>query len=228
LAHYRRGNLDVVAPSDYQSKPFRIMFAGRLEREKGVFDLIEIAQLLQQDMPDGFEIEICGIGPAKESLINEIQSRGLTSRIKMSGQLDREQMKEAYGRSHVVIVPTKTGSFVEGLNKVVVESVLAGRPAVTSRLSNALEVVNNAAIEVPPDDVKAYAAALKQLASDHELYERARSGCYEAAQHFYDPHKSWGTILRTIILPLLKPFATYKSDCDAQRKNNSPLQDQIS
>jgi len=47
--------------------PFRVMFAGRIERNKGVFDIVEIAQLLESKEPGRVIFDICGSGTALEN-----------------------------------------------------------------------------------------------------------------------------------------------------------------
>jgi len=107
-------------------------------------------------------------------------------------------MAEAFARSHALVVPT-TAQFAEGLNKVCVESILAGRPVITSVHSNALDVLGSAAIEVPSGDVDAYAAALLRLSQDQQAFEQASRACATVQDQFYDPARSWGAALRQIL-----------------------------
>ena len=60
--------------------------------------------------------------------------------------MSREDLVKAYGNSHAVIIPT-TSSFTEGMPAVASEAVLTGRPLITSRLSNALDVLEGAVVE---------------------------------------------------------------------------------
>ena len=106
-------------------------------------------------------------------------------------------MADAFARAHAVVVPT-TALFAEGLNKVCVESILAGRPVITSVHSNALDVLGSAAIEVPSGNVAAYADALAHLAQGPEAYASACRACATVQEQFYDPARSWGAALRTV------------------------------
>ena len=100
-----------------------------------------------------------------------------------------------YQKAHLVVAPT-TSESIEGLNKVVVEAVLAGRPVVTSRVCPALEYVRDAVLEVPPDDTRAYGDAVLRLVDDKALYEQKRRGCASSTEQFYDPAQGWGATLR--------------------------------
>lgn len=79
------------------------------------------------------------------------------------------------------------------------ESILAGRPVVTSIHSNALDVLQEAAIAVPSGDVGAYARALLQLSDDREVYERACQSCRAVQKQFYDSSNSWAAALRSFL-----------------------------
>jgi glycosyltransferase involved in cell wall biosynthesis len=198
-AQYRPGYLDsLAAPAWPPEGTFRVLFAGRIERNKGVFDLLEIARRLHVERPGRFSWELCGDGSALAELAAAVEASDLGSSFALRGRLDRNEMAAAFGRSHAVIVPT-TADFAEGLNKVCVESILARRPVVTSIHSNALDVLQDAAIEVPSGDVRAYGGALLRLADDRSFYERACHACGAVQAQFYDRQRSWGAALRAIL-----------------------------
>lgn len=196
-ALYRRETFASV-PAPAFGKPFRVMYAGRIEQNKGVFDLVEIAAQLERQRPGGFTWDICGDGSALETLRKRVDEAGLSSIMQVHGRMNHHDMIHRYGCSDAVIVPTTHG-FAEGLNKVAVEGVLAGRPVVTSRLSNAVDVLGDAVIEVPPEDVDAYAHALLELSENEALQASTRAACKTAEAAFYDPSRSWGAALRKAV-----------------------------
>lgn len=115
------------------------------------------------------------------------------------GHCSKLQMQKMFNQAHVVIVPTKT-EFVEGLNRVVIEGVLSGRPVITSAVCPALSYVRDAVVEVPPDDVKAYGDALIKLCDDQKFYEQKQRNCLGLQQQFYDTSHSWGTALKSVLV----------------------------
>jgi glycosyltransferase involved in cell wall biosynthesis len=189
-----------------RSAPFRVLFAGRIERNKGVFDILEIARRFHAAGRADIEFDLCGAGSAMEDLKREVSSFALSSTFRLHGHRTRPQMREMFGQSHVLIVPT-TSDFAEGFNQVVVEGVLAGRPVITSSICPALEYVRDAIVEVPPDDVGAYHGAILGLLDDRELYDRKRRACVALQEQFYDPERSWATALKKAIGP-------YPESCD--------------
>ena len=202
--HYRLGVFDSVPKASRSMEPFRIMYAGRIERNKGVFDVVNIANKLKS-LGTGntdFVFEICGSGSAEEELRNDVRDRGLAKEVLILGKLDRGAMLEAFGRNHVVIVPT-TASFAEGLNKVAVEAILSGRPCIISRVLSVGEVLGDAVIEVPTGDIDAYVAAIKRLHNDPEEYTRLEVACQRFQEQFYDAEVSWGRVLERVLRELL-------------------------
>ncbi len=169
--------------------PFRVFFAGRIEKNKGVFDLLEIAKRFAA-AGEPIEFDLCGDGSQLEPLRHAASETGVSGVFRLHGHSTKTFMREQYEKCHVVIVPT-TSDFVEGFNKVVAEGVLAGRPVITSSVCPALEYVAAAVIEVPPDDARAYGDAIVRLKNDSALYESKRAGCATVRSQFYDPSLGW-------------------------------------
>jgi len=177
------------------------MYAGRIERNKGVFDLLEVARLLSQRRPGRFVWDICGGGSDLASLRQATADAKLDGIFKIHGPLDSTAMAGAFARAHAVIAPT-TPSFPEGLNKVCVEAVLSGRALVTSVHCPAAEVLGAAAVVVPCE-AEAFAGALQKLADDHQAFDAMIAAQPAVRAQFYDASRSWGAGLRTIVESIL-------------------------
>ena len=55
-------------PTSAPGRPFTVLFAGRTEANKGIFDLVEICRSLEAERPGDFQFDICGEGSGLESL----------------------------------------------------------------------------------------------------------------------------------------------------------------
>ena len=175
LPTYRRDTTEPRYPP--ADGPFRVLYAGRIERYKGVFDVLAIARRFREAGRHDITFELCGAGTALEELKAATAAAGLgPDAFLVRGHCRQPELKEAYARCHAVIVPT-TSDFIEGFNQVVVEAMLATRPVVTSRICPAIRYVRGAVLEVPPDDVQAYGDALLKLADDRGFYEQTRQSC---------------------------------------------------
>ncbi|MDZ4151850.1 glycosyltransferase family 4 protein, partial [Methylicorpusculum sp.] len=128
---YLPGYFTAFTPPVWRNQPFQLLFAGRIETNKGVFDLVSVIQKLTVDHGLKVYLEVCGDGGAFEALVERVRQLELEPIIKLHGKLSQAAMLAAFQRCHVVVVPT-TAEFAEGLNKVVVEGVLAGRPVIAS------------------------------------------------------------------------------------------------
>ena len=196
---FRRKDFENIPEPSEQRLPFRVLFAGRIEENKGVFDLLSIMKRFVSEGIKDIVFDVCGSGSALETLRLEVKQAGIEDNFICHGHCSKQQMKEIFGRSHVVIVPTKK-EFSEGFNRVVCESILSGRPVVTSSVCPALSYVREAVVEVPTDDIKAYGDALLRLYSDKLFYNQKKQACSMLQEQFYDGKKSWGAGLKSILL----------------------------
>ncbi|HEX5242897.1 MAG TPA: glycosyltransferase family 4 protein, partial [Tepidisphaeraceae bacterium] len=187
--------------------PFRVFFAGRIERNKGVFDLLEIARRFSHEGRSDIEFDLCGEGGALPELRQQTEEAGLQSRFRCHGHLDKPRMREMYSQAHIVIAPTTT-DFIEGFNKVVAEGILAGKPVITSSVCPALEYVVDGVVKVPPNDVQAYGDAIIRLHEDRTLYESKRRGCMASQEQFYDAERGWGAALKRMLNSLFNNAPT--------------------
>ncbi|NEO97726.1 MAG: glycosyltransferase family 4 protein [Symploca sp. SIO2E9] len=201
LPVYRKNQFAGIGEPDEDRSPFRVLFVGRIEPEKGVFDLLEIAKGFAAEGRKNISFALCGNGSMLDSLKLAAQEVGVDSFFVCYGHCNKQHMREMFSWAHVVIVPTKT-DFREGFNKVVVEGILSGRPVVTSAVCPGLSVLQDAVVEVAPDNTKEYAQALVKLCDDREFYEQKRRGCLDLQEQFYDVSRSWGAKLKSILLAI--------------------------
>jgi glycogen(starch) synthase len=195
LPTYQRSDFASIAPPPKETSPFRVLFAGRVEYNKGVFDLLEIAAYFASGGIKDIIFDICGAGSALEALRQQAKQANLDEFFICHGYCNKPQMREMFGKSHAVIVPTRT-DFIEGFNRVVSESILSGRPVITSAVCPALSYVLEAVIEVPPNDVTAYANAVLELYNNPHIYEQKRLATIKLQDQFYDINNSWGAMLK--------------------------------
>ena len=203
LPTYRRETFQGLRQPVHAAKPFRVLFAGRIERDKGVFALLEIAQRFAREDRHDVVFDLCGEGSALAELRAAAGNAAATiprlaESFRIHGYCQRPQMREMLENSHVVIVPTTT-DFIEGFNQVVVEAILAGRPVITSSVCPALDYVRDAVVEVQPEDTDAYARAILDLKDEPALYRKKREACIVYQPMFYDPGNGWGAALRRAI-----------------------------
>lgn len=203
--------LPTYAPAQFAAIPppavaprqaFQVLFAGRVERNKGVFDMLEACRRLRAEGGRPIVFHICGEGTASAALRAAVEQSGMGDVFLLHGFCDRAALTQRLVESDAVVVPTRS-DFEEGFAMIVAEGVIARRPVVTSRVCPALELVHEAAIEVAPDDVAGYAAALRALATDDALYARKVAATEGLRDGFFDTGNGYGAKLRAVLRGLL-------------------------
>lgn len=198
-AQYPDGFLADLPPADHASRPFRVLFLGRLEDFKGVHLLLDAAARLERQHPGRFAWRIVGSGPAAPELEARRRSEGLASLIELPGPLSSaEAARQTLAWAHLVVVPT-TSAFPEGLAMTAAEAALASRPSLLSSVVPAAEVLGPAALVFAAGDLDAFCAALSRLAFDPEAYATAVRATPPARAQFFDRSLGLGAVLKRAI-----------------------------
>jgi glycosyltransferase involved in cell wall biosynthesis len=194
-AQFRRDDFDQISPPlPVSARPFRIVFAGRVERDKGVFDLIEIARRVDGKYPGQTLFDVCGGGSAFEELRTAVEAAGVGHILLLHGRLNRPDLLKIYSQSQVFIVPTKS-TFCEGMPMVCAEAVLSGRPLITSPITNATDVLDGAILLAETDDPGSYAEKIGLLLENPQLYEQLRAACPRLREQFYETRNSLTAVI---------------------------------
>jgi glycogen synthase len=196
---FQREVFESILPAPpHDQKPFRIMFAGRINRNKGVFDILHIARAVETSAPGSVVWEICGAGPELDELKARHRAMNLLNIVTIRGWTPPADLREVIARSHLSIVPTRS-DFAEGMAMTAIEPILARRPVITSAVVPALEVLRPACIEAKTDDVDSYVSAILKVVKDGEYYRHLCKACAALAPQFYDRDKGFSGILHSAV-----------------------------
>lgn len=137
----------------------RVVFAGRLERPKGVEVLIRAACEV-----DG-EFVVCGEGRELQAMRRLAQRLGIESRIRFAGWLDPDELATELADASVVVVPSL---WPEPFGIVGIEALASGRPTVASATGGIVDWLEDGVggLRVAPGDARARARALNELLAD--------------------------------------------------------------
>ncbi|MDD3341132.1 MAG: glycosyltransferase [Bacilli bacterium] len=102
-----------------------IVTVGRLSKEKGHLDLIEVMDIVRKKGKD-FHLDIIGAGPEEEAIRKKIADYDLTDKITMHGFLNKEQMHPILKEASIFTLPSYTESF--GI--VLLEALSYGIPCI--------------------------------------------------------------------------------------------------
>lgn len=145
-------------------KKLTIMFSGRLEWYKGVFDIVEAANKLIHDPALAsylLTFVFVGEGSQKGRLESLIDTYNLQRHVEFRHG-PYAQMNEQYNKADIFVAPSKpTPTYEEQYCTALLEAQACGLPIVTTRSGGIPENIGDAGLMVEPGDVSAIATALK-------------------------------------------------------------------
>jgi glycosyltransferase involved in cell wall biosynthesis len=138
-----------------------LLTISRLDRQKGLHDLIEAAALVVPTYPNTHFI-IVGEGPERAALERAVREKGLVARVHFAGW--RADVPELLAAGYALVL----SSHWEGLPNVILEAMAAGRPVAATRVEGAAELIieGRTGLMVSPQSPLALAAALESLLAD--------------------------------------------------------------
>jgi len=131
------------------------LFLGRIDRAKGVFDLVKICQLVIKKYP-GFTLWIVGSGDqnTENKLIKKIKASKLSKNIKLLGYVSGFKKFRLLSNCKVFLFPSKSESFGVAL----LEAICSGIMAIAYDLPVYKTIyLNNELITVPLNDIDTFA-----------------------------------------------------------------------
>jgi glycosyltransferase involved in cell wall biosynthesis len=161
--------------------PVRLLFLSWLEREKGIFELLEACRRLAG--ASGFSLDVAGEGNASAEARGFVARHGLEGQVAFRGWLRGAQLLEALAAADVLVLP----SWAEGLPNAMVEAMAAGLAVVVSAVGAIPELITDGQSGrlVPPRDPDLLTRALAETIADGAARERmARAGRAIAARDF--------------------------------------------
>jgi alpha-1,3-rhamnosyl/mannosyltransferase len=110
--------------------------------------------------------------------------------VHFPGFVPDDELAEWYRAAELFVYPSR----YEGFGLPVLEAMACGTPVVCSDAPGVREVAGDAAIQLAPDDVEAWAAALAMAATQPALRAALRSAGLARAQQFTWEHAATVTI----------------------------------
>jgi glycosyltransferase involved in cell wall biosynthesis len=149
-------------PRSPAPKRRRLLFVSRLFPRKGAQHFLQA--LAGLDLA-GWEVTVAGDGPMLEPLRQQARDLGLA--VDFRGFIKGAPLEELYASSAVFVFPSLQDNFPV----VLLEALSHGCAVVTNGVSGMPEVVGDAGLLTPPEDVPALRAAIRRLMADDALRE---------------------------------------------------------
>ena len=159
-----------------------VLFLGRLERAKGVFELVEACAVLRPRHPK-LRLVLAGQGEDADEVRALVAARRLTDVVALPGWVGDETKRGLLASAACLALP----SHAEGLPLAVLEAMLSRVPVVASRVGGIPEAARHGAeaLLVAPHDAPGLAAAIELVLDDRGLADRlAEAACTRAYERF--------------------------------------------
>lgn len=160
-----------------------LMFVGRVQRDKGIFDLLDAYGDLPQPTRDRTAVVYVGGGKHLEQLREEVKNRALESHVLLLGSVPHQQLAGVMRTATVVLAPTRP-EFSEGRCKVIPEALVLGIPVIGPNFGpfpyGIRHEVDGLLFE--PGSRRSLAECLARVCGDRLFLQRLRNGAHSSAQ----------------------------------------------
>ena len=154
------------------SDPPFFLYVGRVERSKGVEDLVDAfldsAALRERNA----RLMIVGSAGNAEAILRRRLAGDIEGRIERPGFLSEAELELAYSTCTAFVFPSRA----EGFGLVILEAMARGAPVIAADATSLSEVVGEAGILVRPGDREGLRGAMERVLADQPL----RSGLVAA------------------------------------------------
>jgi glycosyltransferase involved in cell wall biosynthesis len=142
-------------PQPDEARGDHVLYAGRLGREKGIFELLEAAARSRDPWP----LRLVGAGTASDAVAARVRRLGLGDRVSFRPYLaDRHELARAYAAARCVVMP---GAY-ETFGLVAFEAAASGAGTVACSTAPSTWLLGDLAHTFPPGDVDALLAAIER------------------------------------------------------------------
>lgn len=155
-AHWVDGKFTGPQPTERWTFPFDgslpvLLYAGRLSKEKGVFDLPAVFSMVSEYIPEA-RMVIAGTGPAEAEL------KSLMPGAHFTGWVDHDDLPGLYCSADLLLLPSRFDTF----SCVVLESLSCGTPVIAYNTKGPRDILSEGDcgyLAETPDEMAGYAIA---------------------------------------------------------------------
>lgn len=167
-----------TASSRDQSEAFTVLFLARLQRAKGIYELIEAIRILRSKHPS-IRLIVAGSGSEEDRIKKEYDYDW----IELIGHVTERKKALAYQTADVYVLP----SYTEGMPNSVLEAMAFGLPVICSKVGALPEIIKNQINGILLDCIEpqSLAMAIESLLLDKELVKHMSSNNRIEAKRFY-------------------------------------------
>lgn len=175
-----------VAAAPAGARPNVVLFLGRLEARKGIYDLLDALAGVREAVPD---VRLVCAGDGDRTGVARYAERlGIGDAVRFTGWVGPSGKRALLETAAAFVLV----SYDEALPMSLVEAMSAGVPAIVSPVGGIPEVVQDgvSGLFVAPGDRQGLERRLKRLLLDRPLAERIGAAARESARLRFSPARS--------------------------------------
>ena len=181
--------------SDLSTK--NIIAVGRLSKEKGFIDLIDIMSIIVK-MDKDVKLTLVGDGEEKENIQNRIKELKLENNIRLTGFLNQEEIRSELLKSSIFCMT----SLVESFGLVILESMNMGVPVVAfdSSVGPRVLLSDGKGILIKDRNKEEFAKCVIDLLNNNKVLKRFANNAKKSVEE-YTPDvikKEWLSLLKEV------------------------------
>ena len=177
-----------------------ILFVGRLEEDKGVYDLLQAFNLAKLD---SVELVYIGDGGALEDIKNKVSQSNILN-VRFLGHIPYSQVYQHLCSASVLVTPTQT-RFPEGRCKSIVEAFIAGVPVIAPDYGPFPYLVKNKVngLMYEPDSVVGLSQAIVNIIKTPDLLCTLKVGAAKSGQSLLNSSSYSDALLNALAIESL-------------------------
>lgn len=197
-----------AAETETDQRPFIVGYLGRLIEAKGILDLVEALA----ELPGRVRLRLVGSGQLRPRIEQRAQELNVAARVEILPTVGSTDVPGVLRRLDVLALPSHTtANWKEQFGRVIIEAMSCGVPVVGSSSGEIPNVIGDAGLVVPEQNIAALRDALLRLLHDvtlrQDLARRGRERILENYTHLALASKYYN-VYREMLGLALVPYET--------------------
>lgn len=171
-----------LKPRPHHDSPLRLLFLGRLDGLKGIFDLPLLLRRLKRL---GVPVMLNLVGGENEALRRQFDRRGVPENVRWLGRVPHDQGYEIAAESDIFLMPSRKEPF----GMVTIEAMSMGCvPIAYDVPSGSAEIIEQgkSGLLVPLGNIRAWAEHIRKLHHDRQRLAELSVGAIARARHHFN------------------------------------------
>lgn len=174
-----------------------ILFVGRMEVSKGIFELFEACRPLLEANGE-LRLIFAGEGKDTNSLIEMVARSSCCENVIFLGRVPHNELPEIIKDAYCVVTPTRS-SFPEGRCMAAMEGLLMGRPVIAPDFGPFPYLIKDGVngLLFVPDSVESLRQKIVLVMKDSEFYQRLEKGAVITGEELLSNKTDYYTALKS-------------------------------